>query len=243
MLRAIAGRLTYANVVSTLCLFVVLGGGAYAATQIDGKLLKKRSVPGNRIKKNGLGGKEIKEAKLARVPDAGRLAGKLPTAFLGAGQKAKDSDRLDGADASAFVRQGGGTKTRVIAGAVDDRNSHDYHDILDIPGVGGLDVNCTQANEKAQLVFTYTPPDADQSAVVSLDIGTGDPETHSLNKFDQLATPLYKPPSGTDHYTFHIYAAFNGFPPRHVVLIEATLLQSDFTCGAWATAVDQVVEE
>ena len=32
MLSFIRGRLTYANVVSTLCLFVVLGGGAYAAT-------------------------------------------------------------------------------------------------------------------------------------------------------------------------------------------------------------------
>ena len=42
-------RLTYANVVSTLCLFIVLGGGAYAAATIDGADLKARSVPATKI--------------------------------------------------------------------------------------------------------------------------------------------------------------------------------------------------
>jgi hypothetical protein len=53
--RALARRLTYANVVATLALFVALGGGAYAATQ-----LKKNSV-GTRQLKNGA----VTEAKLA----------------------------------------------------------------------------------------------------------------------------------------------------------------------------------
>jgi hypothetical protein len=33
-MRRVRDRLTYANVVSTLCLFLLLGGEAYAATQL-----------------------------------------------------------------------------------------------------------------------------------------------------------------------------------------------------------------
>ena len=33
-MRRVASALSYANVVSTVCLFIVLGGGAYAATKL-----------------------------------------------------------------------------------------------------------------------------------------------------------------------------------------------------------------
>ena len=36
-IRTLAGRLTYANVTSTVCLFLALGGSAYAAASITGK--------------------------------------------------------------------------------------------------------------------------------------------------------------------------------------------------------------
>ncbi|MFN8114454.1 MAG: hypothetical protein U0R51_14795 [Solirubrobacterales bacterium] len=45
-------RLTYANVMATLALFVALGGGAYAAAKINGSSIKKNSIPSNRLKKN-----------------------------------------------------------------------------------------------------------------------------------------------------------------------------------------------
>ena len=54
-MRALTRRLTYANVMATLALFVALGGSAYAATR-----LKKNSV-GTRQLKNGA----VTEAKLA----------------------------------------------------------------------------------------------------------------------------------------------------------------------------------
>jgi hypothetical protein len=81
-------RLTYANVVSTLCLFIVLGGGAYAAATIDGASLKARSVPATKIKRDALTGAEIKESTLQRVPDAAKLAGSGPSAFLRASRVA-----------------------------------------------------------------------------------------------------------------------------------------------------------
>ena len=80
--------LTYANVVSTLCLFIVLGGGAYAAATIDGADLKARSVPATKIRRDALTGAEIKESTLRRVPDAAKLAGSAPSAFLRASRVA-----------------------------------------------------------------------------------------------------------------------------------------------------------
>ena len=68
--------LSYANVVSTLCLFLVLGGGAYAAGTIDGATLKARSVPATKIKRNALTGAEIKESTLPFLR-ASRLASGL----------------------------------------------------------------------------------------------------------------------------------------------------------------------
>ena len=54
MLSTLRARLTYANVVSSLCLFIVLGGSAYAATKIP-----KNSVGARQIKTGGVKGKEI----------------------------------------------------------------------------------------------------------------------------------------------------------------------------------------
>jgi hypothetical protein len=86
MLSKARGRLTFANVTSILALVVALGtGGAFAATQIDGSAIKKRSVPANRIKKDALTGKEIRERSLGKVPLAANAAslGRLrPNAFL-----------------------------------------------------------------------------------------------------------------------------------------------------------------
>ena len=44
MLARLRAHLTYANVVSTLCLFILLGGGAYAATKIDSGDVKDNSL-------------------------------------------------------------------------------------------------------------------------------------------------------------------------------------------------------
>jgi hypothetical protein len=66
----ILGHLTFANVFSTLALFVALGGTSYAAVVINGKSIKNRSIPAVKMKKNSLGGTEIKESKLGAVPNA-----------------------------------------------------------------------------------------------------------------------------------------------------------------------------
>ena len=55
-------RLTYANVVATMALFLALAGGTvWAANKINGKQIKKNTIPGNRIKKNTLTANQIKK--------------------------------------------------------------------------------------------------------------------------------------------------------------------------------------
>jgi hypothetical protein len=115
-------RLTYANVVSTLCLVIVLGGVADAAGVLDGGRLKSRSVSGKTLRKNTLTGKEINEAKLGVVPratDAARLGGLAPTAFLRSGAKATDADTVDGLDSSAFLPASGKANDADVLDGVD----------------------------------------------------------------------------------------------------------------------------
>lgn len=63
-------RLTYANVVATLALFIALGGSAYAVTKIGSDQVKNRSLKGVDLRRNTIGGTEVKESKLGRVPRA-----------------------------------------------------------------------------------------------------------------------------------------------------------------------------
>ena len=70
MLRRLQPHLSYANVVSTLCLFILLGGVGYAAATISGKDVKNGSLTWRDLRKNTLGGSRIKESRLGRVPRA-----------------------------------------------------------------------------------------------------------------------------------------------------------------------------
>jgi hypothetical protein len=74
-------HLSYANVVATLALFVALGGGAYAVSNVTSGEIKnetiksadlrdRKAVRGSDVKRNALGGKEIAEQSL----DAFRFA-------------------------------------------------------------------------------------------------------------------------------------------------------------------------
>jgi hypothetical protein len=85
-MRALLDRLTYANVVATLALFIAVGtGSAYAVSKIDGSDIRNRSLTGKEFKANSLGGKVIRESSLRPVP------------------RAQNSARLEGQPASRFL--------------------------------------------------------------------------------------------------------------------------------------------
>lgn len=74
-------HLTYANIVSTLCLFIVLGGSAFAATKVGSKQIADNSVQGKDVKNGSLTGKDVKLRSLT----AGLFkAGQLPRGATGA---------------------------------------------------------------------------------------------------------------------------------------------------------------
>jgi hypothetical protein len=63
-------HLTYANVMSTLAVFIALGGSSYAALTISGASITNRSITAKKLKRNTLTGKEVRESRLRRVPRA-----------------------------------------------------------------------------------------------------------------------------------------------------------------------------
>lgn len=69
MLRLMCGRLTYANVVASLALFVALGGVSYAAltlpaNSVGGKQIRKNAVTGPKVKNSSLSGADIKNSSI-----------------------------------------------------------------------------------------------------------------------------------------------------------------------------------
>lgn len=82
---ALRSRITYANVTATLALFVALGGGAYAATQISGHDIRAHSLTARNYRASSVTGRAVKERTLGIVP------------------RAKDAARLDGVSAERLL--------------------------------------------------------------------------------------------------------------------------------------------
>jgi hypothetical protein len=91
-------RLTFANVVSLLALFVALGGSSYAAISVSGRNVKNGSLTGKDVRNNSLTGADVNEARLGTVPRATSAdsAAKAATA--------DDANALGGVPPSGYVR-------------------------------------------------------------------------------------------------------------------------------------------
>ncbi len=116
-------HLSYANVISTICLFIVLGGGAYAAVRLPAKSvgtaqLKTGAVTGAKIKDGTITGAKVDSRTLGPVPSAlnadratsatsaGRATSALSAdkaAFATKANLAANADLLGGNPASSFV--------------------------------------------------------------------------------------------------------------------------------------------
>jgi hypothetical protein len=114
------GRLTYANVMATVAVFIALGGGAYAATQV-----KKNSVGTKQLKNNAVTGAKVKDGSLSAIDISGSVssadhastaasadhastAGSAAYATSAASStdasRAENSDKLGGSPPSAFIQ-------------------------------------------------------------------------------------------------------------------------------------------
>ena len=72
MLRWIHGRLTYANVVATLALFLALGGTSYAVKKIGSAQIRDNSVRSRDVRDRGLLAKDFRKGQLPRGPRGAR---------------------------------------------------------------------------------------------------------------------------------------------------------------------------
>jgi hypothetical protein len=127
----LAGKLTYSNVVSTLCLFVLLGGGAYAATKlpknsVGARQLKKNSVTKAKIRANAVTGAEVADGSLSGADIAASTLGVVPRAeaasSAGTAVNAARADFADGAAVAAAAT------TAADAQKLDGRGLSDFRD-------------------------------------------------------------------------------------------------------------------
>ncbi len=65
MFARLRGRLSYANVISTLCLFLLLGGAAYAAITLPRNSVSSRNIVNGSVRSRDLAANAVKNRKLA----------------------------------------------------------------------------------------------------------------------------------------------------------------------------------
>jgi hypothetical protein len=83
-------------VVAILALFVALGGSVYAAKKIDGKSIKVKSIPGNRLRPKTITAKQLSLGVLLGAPKPGLITGsQINEASLGQVPNAAHADVAD----------------------------------------------------------------------------------------------------------------------------------------------------
>jgi len=146
-------------IVALIALSVALSGSAFAATKINGKILKNRSVPAGKIKKNSLTGKEIKESALSRVPRAAKADSATAAATA---TTATNAEKLGGIVPTGFAQGGGHVYNATVSTGA---NTVDQP-ILVVPGIGTIQADCAVSGVDAVLEMK------NQSGVTFLLMGT-----------------------------------------------------------------------
>ena len=105
-------RKSHSTIAAYLALIVAVSGSAYAAATIKSShivddTIKSRDVRDDTLKGGGLKGIDIIEDTLGTVPSADTLDGKDSGDFLGADDKAADSELLDGKNSDEFLASNG----------------------------------------------------------------------------------------------------------------------------------------
>jgi hypothetical protein len=164
-MRSIRSKLTYANVIATLALFIAIGGAsAFAASKlaknsVGTKQIKNSAVTAAKIKKGTITGTQINLAKLGTVPSAtaastantattagtaNALAAMEPTRFVGA------SGQPPFLDGSSNVPGGGGLKFQEVG------FYKDHEGVVHLTGAAKVG---KESNPVAGLLFTLPPGD------------------------------------------------------------------------------------
>jgi hypothetical protein len=113
---SIKSRLTYANVVSTLCLFIVLGGSAVAAVKLSRNSVRSTHIKNGQVRKADLGRDAVDSS---RVKDSSLLAQDFAPGLLTPGPK---GDRGETGDRGPQGEAGPGASKIVLDRAATSDN-------------------------------------------------------------------------------------------------------------------------
>ena len=107
MTKRIRRHLTYANVLSTLCLFALLGGGAYAALKLPKNSVGSKQIKDGQVRSVDVGdgtlsGEDLAAGLLPKEATPAQLRSKL-LGVDGAGSGI-DADMLDGQSSGSFAK-------------------------------------------------------------------------------------------------------------------------------------------
>jgi hypothetical protein len=161
-------HLSYANVVASIALFVALGGGAYAATQlpknsVGTKQLKKNAVTGKKLKKNAVTGKKVKNRSLSgadisvrnfpKVPRAGTAdtaatAGAADTAATATNLVPPEAWREVGAPGQPGFKPGASNAISPLPGTLDFETAAFYKDREGVVHLKGMVVSSSDPNHE-----------------------------------------------------------------------------------------------
>ena len=130
-------RLTYANVMATVAVFLALGGSSYAAISLSKNSVRSKHIAKGAVKRSDIGKGAVNSAKVA---DSSLLAKDFKRGQLPAGPRgpkgdtgptnpnavnAQNADQLDGVDSSQFQRVG-----LVQAGGADETEDEGFAYLL-----------------------------------------------------------------------------------------------------------------
>jgi hypothetical protein len=154
----IRSHLTYSNVISTLCLFVLLGGGAYAAIKVP-----RASVGTKQLKANAVKGPKVAPGSLSASDIGGPV-----TSALSADQ-ADDADRLGGLTSAGYF-----PSAKVERFRLNVSSSGSQFDLITI-GPLDMDVSCSNLFDTQTIGIHATGSAAGAELVVGLsarEVGT-----------------------------------------------------------------------
>jgi hypothetical protein len=108
--KRLVSRLTYANVMATIAVFIALGGASYAATQlpknsVGTRQLKNGAVTSAKIKNGAVTGSKIALSSLGTVPSATTATSATRATSAANADTAGNAQALDGKSAEQIAAQ------------------------------------------------------------------------------------------------------------------------------------------
>lgn len=107
-MKQIRKRLTYANVMSSIAVFLVLGGGAaYAAKKVGSNEIKGNSITTGKIKKEAVTTSKIKQNSIttAKIANGAVTGAKVNLGSLGTVPSAENANKLGGVSAASYQQK------------------------------------------------------------------------------------------------------------------------------------------